>query len=339
MRLTVSEVASLVGGSLRGDGSAVIEGAAGLGEATSRDISFLSNPKYRSQLATTQAGALLVSPEIDTGSRPAVAMKNPSEGWARILEVLDRERTRRPQGIHPTAVIAPTAKIGARVTVGAHTVIEDGAVIGDDSILYARVYVGFDSTVGSQCLIYPGVTLRERVSVGNRCILQPGVVIGGDGFGFTVVNGQHRKIPQVGTVVIEDDVEIQANSTIDRAAVGVTRIGRGTKVDNLVQIAHGAQLGNHCLVVALTGIAGSTIIGDYVTLAAQVGVAGHLHIGAHSVLAARAGVSHDLPPKSVVFGTPAQPIKDEMKCQAALRQLPALLDEFRALKKKWGGAS
>lgn len=339
MRLTVAEIASLVGGTVRGDGAVVIEGAAGLGEATPGDLSFLSNPKYKSQLDSTRAGALLVTADIDTGARPAVVVKNPSDAWAAVLEVLDRERTRRPSGIHPTAVIAPGAKLGENVTVGAHTVIEDGASVGDNTILYPRVYVGFDATVGADCLIYPGVTLRERTTVGNRVILQPGVVVGGDGYGFSFGAGRHRKIPQVGTVVIEDDVEIQANTTIDRAAVGVTRVGRGTKIDNLVQIAHGAEIGAHCLVVAQTGVAGSTKLGNYVTLAAQTGVAGHLKIGDQTIVAAQSGVSHDLPPKSVVFGTPAQPIKDEMKCQAAIRQLPKLLEEFRALKKKMGWGS
>lgn len=339
MRLTVSEIASLVGGTVRGDGAVVIEGAAGLAEATPRDVSFLSNPKYKAQLQSTRAGALLVTVDIDTGARPAVIVKTPSDAWAAVLEILDKERTRRPAGIHPTAVIAPGAKLGANVTVGAHTVIEDGASVGDNTILYPRVYVGFGTAVGADCLIYPGVTIRERTTVGNRVILQPGVVVGGDGFGFSFGAGSHRKIPQVGTVVIEDDVEIQANSTIDRAAVGVTRIGRGTKIDNLVQIAHGAEIGAHCLVVALTGVAGSTKLGNYVTLAAQVGVAGHLKIGDQTIVAAQSGVSHDLPPKSVVFGTPAQPIKDEMKCHAALRQLPKLMEEFRALKKKMGWGS
>ncbi len=339
MRLTVSEIASLVGGTVRGDGAVVIEGAAGLGEATPRDLSFLANPKYKAQLETTRAGALLVTADVATGARAAVIVKNPSDAWAAVLEILDKERTRRPAGVHPTAVIAPGAKIGINVVVGAHTVIEDGAAVGDNTILYPRVYVGFDTTVGADCLIYPGVTLRERTTVGNRCVLQPGVVVGGDGYGFAFGAGRHRKIPQIGTVVIEDDVEIQANSTIDRAAVGVTRIGRGTKIDNLVQIAHGAEIGENCLIVALTGVAGSTKIGNFVTLAAQVGVAGHLKIGDQTIVAAQSGVSHDLPPKSVVFGTPAQSIKDEMKCQAATRQLPKLLEEFRAIKKKMGWGS
>lgn len=335
MNIPLSQLAELVGGALRGDGSVVIRGAAGLGEAGPEDITFLANPKYRSQLATTKAGAVLVSADVETGDRPAVLVKNPALAWAKVLEQLEQERTRRPTGIHPTAVVAPTAKIGRNVTLGAYTVVEEGAVIGDNSILYAHVYVGFETTIGADCLIYPHVTLRERVTVGNRCIFQPGVVIGGDGFGFAPTGGRQYKIPQVGTVVIEDDVEIQANATIDRGAVGVTRIGRGTKIDNLVQIAHGVEFGPDGLVAALTGVAGSTKVGKNVTLAAQVGVVGHIEIGDNVVAAARSGISHDIKPNQVIWGAPAQPIQDEMKMLASLRRLPKLLDEIKELRKKF----
>ncbi len=299
MKMTVSDIAVLVGGALRGEGSVVIENAASLAEAGPNDIAFLANPKYRGQLETTKAGAVLVTAEVPTGDRPAVVIKNPSEGWAKILAVLDRERTRRPAGVHPSAAIAPGAVLGKNVTVGAHAVIEEGAVIGDDTILYAQVYVGFDARIGAGCLLYPHVTVRERVTVGDRCIFQPGVVIGGDGYGFTPVQGRHMKIPQIGTVVIEDDVEIQANTTIDRAAVGVTRIGRG------------------------------------VTLAAQIGVVGHIQIGDNVVAAARSGISHDIKPNQVLWGAPAQPIQDEMKMLAALRRLPKLMEEIKSLKKRF----
>jgi UDP-3-O-[3-hydroxymyristoyl] glucosamine N-acyltransferase len=313
----------------------VIRGAAGLGEAGPEDITFLANPKYRSQLATTKAGAVIVSPDVETEGRAAIALKNPSQGWAVVLDILGRERTRRPAGIHPTAVIAATAKIGKNVTVGAHTVIEEGASVGDNTILYAQVYVGFDTTIGADCLVYPHVTFRERVTVGNRCVFQPGVVIGGDGFGFTPSAGRQLKIPQIGTVVIEDDVEVQANATIDRGGVGVTRIGRGTKIDNLVQLAHGVEIGENGLVAALTGVAGSTKIGKNVVLAAQVGVVGHITIGDNVVAAARSGISHDVKPNQVIWGTPAQPIQDEMKMLASIRRLPKLFEEIKNLRKKF----
>jgi UDP-3-O-[3-hydroxymyristoyl] glucosamine N-acyltransferase len=333
MNKTLAELADRTGGTCRGDGAIRLTGAAGLGEAGPGDISFLANKKYAGQLAGSRAGAVIVSPDVETGTRPALVHAQPSLAWAKVLELLDAERTRRPAGVHSTAVISPSAKLGKNVTVGAHTVIEDGAVIGDNCVLYPQVYVGFEVTMGSDCLVYPHVTIRERTSIGSRCVFQPGVVIGGDGFGFTMAQGRHYKIPQVGTVVIEDDVEIQANTTIDRGGVGVTRIGRGTKIDNLVQVAHGVEFGPDGLVAALTGIAGSTKIGHHVTLAAQVGVVGHIEIGDNVVAGARSGISHNIKPNQVVWGTPAQPIQDEIKLLAALRRVPKLLAEIKQLRK------
>jgi len=334
MRLTLSEIAALVGGTLHGDGSRVVEGAAGLNEATEKDISFLGNTKYLASLETTKAACVLVPPDVKPNGRATIALKNPPYGWAKILEVLGQERAHHPKGIHPTAVVAPSAKIGQNVALGPHTVVEEGAVIGDDTVIYAQGYIGARSRIGKNCLIYPQVSIRENVTVGDRCIFHSGVVLGSDGYGFTFHEGRHYKIPQVGGVEIGDDVEIQANVTVDRAAVGMTRIGRGTKIDNLVQIAHNVEIGEHCLIVALTGIAGSVKIGNYVTIAAQVGIAGHLNIGDQVTIGAKAGVSHDVEPKQTIWGVPAQPIRDEMKMQATLRRLPEILEEWKEFKKK-----
>lgn len=336
MKMTLSQIADLVGGQAHGDDGRVIEGAAGLDEATEKDISFLANAKYTDRLSSTKAGALLVSPEVPLNGRPAVVLKNPHFGWAKVLEVLEKERLLHPTGIHPTAVVSPKAVLGKDVAIGAHAVVEDGASLGDGTILYAQTYIGRDTSLGRNCLVYPHVTIRERVKIGDRCIFQAGAVIGGDGYGFAFHQGKHHKVPQVGTVEIGDDVEIQANATVDRGAVGPTKIGRGTKIDNLVQVAHNVEIGEHCLVVALTGIAGSVKMGNYVTLAAQVGVAGHLTIGDQTQVGGKGGVTSDLPPKSVVWGTPAHPIKDELKAIASLRRLPKLFDEFREIKKKLG---
>lgn len=336
MKLTLSDIARLVGGELRGDGALVVEGAASLKEATEKDISFLGNPKYASDLATTRAACVLVPPSVALNGRAAIVLKNPPYGWAKVLEVLGAERQKHPTGVHPTAVVAPSARLGKNVALGPFVVVEERAQIGDNTVIYARGYVGHDTIVGADCLIYPGVTLREHVRVGNRCIFQPGVVIGSDGFGFTVHQGKHYKIPQVGGVEIGDDVEIQANTTVDRAAVGVTQIGAGTKIDNLVQVAHNVEIGENCLIVALTGIAGSVKIGNSVTLAAQVGVAGHLSVGDGVTVGARGGISHDIKPREVVWGSPAQPIKDELKMLALMRRLPELFEEFKKLKAKAG---
>lgn len=336
MRLTVSEIAALVGGTVRGDGARVIEGAASLAEAGAKDLSFLGNAKYTAALKTTKAGVVLVPPDAAADGRTVIVLKNPPHGWAKVLELLEKERLQHPAGVHPTAVVAPTAKLGRNVSLGAYAVVEEHAEIGDNTVVYAHGYVGRRTRVGRDCLLYPRVTLRERVTVGDRCVFQPGVVIGGDGFGFTLVQGRHHKIPQVGTVEIGDDVEVQANSTIDRAATGATRIGRGTKIDNLVQVAHNVETGEHCLLAALTGVAGSVKMGNYVTLAAQVGVAGHLTIGDGVVCGARGGISHSIKPKEVVWGTPAHPLKDEIKTIAATRKLPGIIDEFKKIKKKMG---
>jgi UDP-3-O-[3-hydroxymyristoyl] glucosamine N-acyltransferase len=223
MRLTLSEIAERVGGTVRGDGTLVIYGAATLETATEKDISFLGNVKYRAHLKTTRAGALLVSPDVSTEGRSAIVLKNPVYGWARVLEILATERVSHPQGIHPTAVIASGARLGKNVAVGAHTVVEAGVSIGDNTIIYPQVYMGAGVAIGADCLIYPQVIFREGVRVGNRCIFQPGAVIGSDGFGFTPHEGRSYKVPQIGTVEIGDDVEIQANTTIDRATIGVTR--------------------------------------------------------------------------------------------------------------------
>ena len=335
MKMTLSQIAEMVGGSVKGRGDAVIEGAAGLSDATEKDISFLGNAKYASLLKTTRAGALLLSPDVDPEGRPAVALKNPFYGWAKILEVLEKDRRRVPlPGVHPTAVVASSARLGAGASVGPFTVIEEGAEIGDRTVIQAHGFVGHDTKVGRDCLLHPRVTIRERVRIGDRCIFGPGAVVGCDGFGFTTHEGRHYKIPQVGTVEIGDDVEIQANTTVDRAAVGVTKIGRGTKVDNIVQIAHNVEIGENCLIVSMSGIAGSTKLGNYVILAAQAGLAGHLTLGDFVQVGAQSGVSHDLKPKEVVFGTPAQPLKEELRTIAVTRRLPQLFEELKALKKK-----
>jgi UDP-3-O-[3-hydroxymyristoyl] glucosamine N-acyltransferase len=335
MRLTLSQIADLVGGAVHGDGALVVEGAAGLAEATEKDITFLGNAKYTSLLKTTRAAAVLAPPDVDLAGRPAVVLKNPPYGWAKILEIIAGEKTKRPAGVHPTAVVAPGAKVAPGASLGAHVVVEEGASVGEGTVVYAHGYIGRGSRVGAGCLLHPRVTILDGVSVGDRCILHSGVVIGSDGFGFTFHQGRHYKIPQVGGVDIGDDVEIQANSTVDRAAAGVTRIGRGTKIDNLVQVAHNVEIGEHCLIVALTGIAGSVKIGNYATLAAQVGVAGHLTIGEGAIIGARGGVSHDIGPKEVVWGVPAQPLKKELKMQAAMRKLPEVLEELKKFKKMW----
>jgi UDP-3-O-[3-hydroxymyristoyl] glucosamine N-acyltransferase len=240
----------------------------------------------------------------------------------------------RPRGIHPTAVIAPGAKISRGVAVGAHTVIEDGVQIAEGSVLYANCYVGHGAHLGKDCLIYPSVVLREKVFLGNRVIIHSGTVVGSDGFGYVTVDGKHTKIPQVGTVLIEDDVEIGANVTIDRARFDKTIIGEGTKIDNLVQIAHNVTIGKHCLIVAQSGIAGSTKLGDHVILAAQAGLVGHIEIGDGAIVTAQSGVSRSIKPGEQVFGSPAHPLKVAFRNNAHIQRLDKYVEMIKDLKKR-----
>ncbi len=262
----------------------------------------------------TQAGVILVPRQISCPGKTLIRVDNPSLSFTQVVNHLLKDAPDyKPHGIHPTAVIAPGAKLAPGVAVGAHTVIEDGAVIAEGCVIYANCYVGHEAHLGKDCLIYPQVVLREKVSLGNRVIIHSGTVIGSDGFGYVTVDGKHMKIPQVGTVLIEDDVEIGANVTIDRARFDKTIIGEGTKIDNLVQIAHNVTIGKHCLVVAQSGIAGSTKIGNYVILAAQAGLVGHIEIGDGAVVAAQSGVSKSIKAGEQVFGSPAQPIKEALQ--------------------------
>jgi len=339
-QMTAQQIAEIVKGHLDGDGTRAIRGAATLTDASEQDISFFHNPKYIDQLAGTKAQVLLI-PEKMNGALPSLPGKtyikvaHPQFAFAQILMLLDKGRVHHPQGIHPRAVIDPSAKIGAGTAVGANAVIERDAVIGDNSIIYAGVYVGERTHIGSNCLVYPNVILREDTHIGNRVIIGPGAILGSDGYGFATIQGKHLKIPQIGRVAIADDVEIGANVTIDRATTGETRVGSGTKIDNLVHIAHNVEIGKDCLIVAFVGISGSTKIGNRVTLAGQVGMVGHITVGDGAVVAAQSGLMNDVNPGELMFGSPARPHKEAMKIQALLGKLPEMYDTLKTLKKKF----
>ena len=299
------------------------------------ELTFLSNPKYESLLLDTQAGVILVPRQMACPGKTLIRVDNPSLSFTQVVNHLLKDAPDyKPRGIHPTAVIAPGAKLSPGVAVGAHTVIEDGAVIGEGTVLYANCYVGHETHLGKNCLIYPQVVLREKVSLGDRVIIHSGTVIGSDGFGYVTVDGKHLKVPQVGTVLIEDDVEIGANVTVDRARFDKTIIGEGTKIDNLVQIAHNVTIGKHCLIVAQSGIAGSTKIGDHVILAAQSGLVGHIEIGDGAVVAAQSGATRSIKAGEQVFGSPAQPIKDAFRNNAHFQRLDKYVEMIKALKKR-----
>ena len=338
MVLTLHELAQLTGGRLLcGDPSASFTGISSLDLATPSDISFLGNAKYLSQFQQSLAGACLVAP--DTSGAPAtmalIEVANPTLAFSTVIQHFAANTRAFVPGIHPRAIVDPSATCDPeRVCIHAGAVVMAGVVIGDGTEIFPNAVIGQQVKIGQDCLIYQNVSIREHCIIGDRVILQPGAVIGSDGYGYQFSEGKHQKIPQVGIVEIGHDVEIGANTTIDRARFGKTLIGEGTKIDNLVQIGHNAQIGKHCLIIALTGVAGSSKLGNYVTCAAQVGIAGHLEIGDKAVLAARTGVTSDLPGGQVYLGNPAQPMRQELKTVAHLRRLPKLVEEVKELKRR-----
>lgn len=336
LALTLSELARWVDGDIvRGGLDVSYTGMAALDAAGPRDVSFLGNEKYHAQFSQTRAGAVIVA-RGQTGGPPdtaLIAVDNPTLAFSTVVRHFAAASRGFQPGVSPQAAIDPTAVLDpAKVRIHAGAVIMAGARIGNGTEIGPNCVIGEDAIVGSDCQLMANVTVRERCALGDRVILQPGVVVGSDGYGYELVDGRHVKIDQVGVVEIHDDVEIGANTTIDRARFGKTVIGEGTKVDNLVQIGHNCVIGKHCLIVALCGISGSTRIGDYVTMAGQCGTAGHVTIGDKVSLAGRSGVTTSLPGGAVYSGLPAQPFREEMKMRASLRRLPKLVERVKALE-------
>ncbi len=316
-------------------GALEISGVAAAADAQPGHLTFLGNRKYLPKVAVSKASIVLVPLDFD-GELQAVPMRveNPSVAFAGVVSMFALPPPPRFTGIAESAVIAPTAEVDATAAIAHHAVVEAGATIGANSFIGANSYIGAESKIGSDCYIHPNVSIRERVTIGNRVIIHCGVVIGSDGYGFEFKDGRHEKIPQIGVVQIDDDVEVGANTTIDRARFGRTWIREGTKIDNLVQIAHNVVIGKHCLLVSQAGIAGSTSLGNFVTLAGQVGIVGHVEIGDQVIAGAKSGISNDLPAGSKVFGYPAEEMQDAKRQIAALHRLPATLSQIRDLKKR-----
>ena len=345
MSLSWQQLHTLIGAKANGENEAVYTGIGALDEAGPGEISFLGNPKYGSHLEKTAAGAVLV-PEgiaegVAEGGLPAPAacqlipVANPSRAFSKVIDHFQQQINPFIPGISPAAHLEEGVELDpSKVKIAAGVVIEKGAVIGDGSSIGPGCMIGAEVTIGRDCLLHPGVIIRERCTLGDRVILQPGCVIGSDGYGFDLEYGRHQKVPQVGIVEIQGDVEIGANSCLDRARFGKTIIGEGTKVDNLVQIAHNVRIGKHCLVVAQSGVAGSSSLGNYVTIAAQAGVSGHLEIVDQAILSAQSGLLKNITQPGVHMGTPARPMKEELAKMAALSRLPKLKAEIRELKKK-----
>lgn len=330
----LKEIARRIGGVVVGDGETLITGICGIREAGPGHLTFVANPKYLHLLETSRASAVITARDVKPVRLPAIQTDNPSLAFAKLAALIHPEVEQRPRGVSPRAVVGKGVRLGRGAAVQATAVIEDNAQIGDRTVIYAGCYIGARARIGNDCLIYPNVCVRERVEIGHRVVIHPGTVIGSDGFGFATVEGIHHKIPQIGTVCIEDDVEIGANVTIDRARFGRTVIGKGTKIDNLVQVAHNVVIGPNCIVVAQAGISGSTTLGKNVVLAGQAGVVGHIAIGDNVMVGAQSGVSKSVPANTNVWGYPAKPLARAKRVNAAQQRLPELFEKVEELREK-----
>jgi UDP-3-O-[3-hydroxymyristoyl] glucosamine N-acyltransferase len=337
--LTAAEIAARLGGKLRGDGTRRVTGVAPLEAADENCVSWLGDARYAPQLQQTRAAAVLVSaglalPETGTEHSSAlIVVADADLALCAVLRWLSPPPPAVAPGVHPTAIVDASADVRG-AAIGPHVYIGPHARIGRGTQLHAGVYVGAEAVIGADCTFWPNVVVRERVRIGDRVIIHPNATIGADGFGYLFRGGAHVKIPQVGTVEIEDDVEIGANAAIDRARSGVTRIGRGTKIDNLVQIGHNNTIGEHCVIVAQCGLSGSCVLEHHAVLGGQVGVVDHLRIGAGAQIAARTLVMRDVDSGQSVMGYPALPSREFFRQQVLLRRLPELAEQVRALARR-----
>lgn len=333
--MKVEEIARLTGGRIEGDSRREIHGIAALETATEQDLSFAEGELALKRAADSRAGCILVPEGEAVAGRTTVAVRNPKLALIRAAEAVLPPRIAQA-GIHPTAQVGPNVRLGPDVSVGPNVVIESGVSVGAETCLGAGVFLGEQVAIGSRCVLHPHVSVYPSVKVGDRVILHSGVILGADGFGYLFAEGRHHKFPQLGGLIIEDDVEIGSNSTVDRGSLGTTRIGEGTKIDNLVQVAHNVKIGRHVILAAQVGISGSTEVGDYVVMGGQVGIGDHVRIEDGCVIGGQAGI---LPGKivqkgSVIWGTPARPLAQFKKLYAHLSRLPLLAQKVKELSAK-----
>ncbi|HET8529570.1 MAG TPA: UDP-3-O-(3-hydroxymyristoyl)glucosamine N-acyltransferase [Methylomirabilota bacterium] len=330
---TLGQLADALGASLLGDPGLVVTGVAPLDVAGPEQISFLTEPKYLKQAQASRAGALLVSRDVTGLAGPLLQVDRPQQALIALLGLFHPEPSAEP-GVHPTACVAREARIDPSASVGPLAVVEAEAVVGPRTHIGALSFVGRRAVLGEDVRLYPRVVVREGVRIGNRVIVHSGAVLGADGFGYAFDGRAHLKIPQVGGLRIDDDVEVGANSAIDRATLGETIVRRGTKIDNLVQIGHNCDVGEDVILVSQVGIAGSSRVGNRAMLAGQVGVADHVTIGAGAILTAKSGVPNDVPPGEVWSGIPSRPTSEQKRIWAGESQLPELIKRVRALEKR-----
>lgn len=337
MSLPLSDLARTIHADLRGDGSIEITGCATLTEAGPGDLSFLANSKYVDQVTTTGASAVVVSPadaEKLGESKALLVADDPYFAFREAMVKLIGFRKHPPAGVHETAIVASTAKLGEGCSVGAYAVIADNVTIGARTVIYPHVYLGDGATVGDDCILYPGVCVYDQCVLGQRVILQAGCSIGHDGFGYATHKGEHHKIPPAGNAVVEDDVEMGSHCSVDRATMGSTVIGKGTKFSNGVVIGHGCKIGKYNLYVAQVGLAGSVDTGDYVVFGGKVGVAGHIRIGHRVKAAAMTGIFRDIPDDATIGGAPSADLADARRIWLHTAKLPDLADRVRRLERQ-----
>ena len=333
MSKSLGELADLVSGELTGDPKIRISGAADIGDAQEGDIVFAETPKLLEAARRSQASAIIAHKDATNSTKPIIAVPNPRYAFAQVLQVFSPLRPRET-GIHPTSVIGAVTSIGENPSIGFNTYIGRNTIIGKNVWIHPFVYIGDDVRIGDDCVIYPFVAVHSNITIGSSVIIHSGAVIGADGFGYIRVEDEHYKMPQIGSVVIGDNVEIGANVTIDRARTGKTEVGKGTKIDNLVHIAHNVKIGENCILVAQVGISGSVEIGDRVVLAGQAGVKDNVTIGDDAVVCAQTGVIGNIGPGAFVSGFPARPHKEQMRVQATQQKLPSLIRLIKDLEER-----
>ncbi len=330
--MKLSTLADALGGEVVGGIDVDVTGVAEPGHARPGTIVMVRDARHLPQAEGSAASALLLPQGLAAGRKPAIRAANLRVAFARLIALLHPDAPIVP-GVHPTAVISPGVTLGADCCLGPYVVIGEGSALGAGVVVHAGSAIGRGVTIGEGTVIYPHVSVYDRTVIGRRVILHAGAVLGSDGFGYATEAGRQVRIPQIGRVVLEDEVEVGANTTVDRATLGETRIGAGTKIDNLVQIGHNVHIGKNVVIVGVVGVSGSVTIGDGATLAGQVGVADHVTVGAGATVLARGLVTKDVPPGAIVSGTPVQPHRNELKLQAALRQVPDLLERVAALER------
>jgi len=330
---TLQEIADHIGGRVVGNPDVLIESASTLDQAGSGQITFLSNPKYAPQVKTTQAAAVLVSQEVETNAAQIIA-EDPYYGFMQAVVLIHGHREHPEIGISPSATVANTAKIGQNCNVHPHAMIHDNAVIGDNCQIYSGVFIGPNVTLGNDCILYPNAVIYDGCRIGDRVIVQSNASIGQDGFGFATHKGEHHKIPQIGIVILEDDVEIGSNSVVERGTLDNTVIGKGSKVGDAVAIGHGTKIGSHCLLVPQAGISGSTELGHHCVIGGQVGVVGHIKVGNMVTVGAQAAVINNVPDGATILGSPAIEANKAKRAYVLIETLPDMRKKLRTLDKE-----